>query len=540
MTLTRARQGTWLVVLVALTVVPCVEAVILEGTGDPSYNTNAPTGSLTNSGWQYEGQWTTENGPNFIGTPIAPTFFLTAQHVGGTASLNNDQFVFLGSSYTVVTNFDDPSTDLRIWQVLQTFPYYAPLYTGGSESNQTCVVIGRGYERGPVIVTTTNTFRGVTVTTNGWQWANPYGIERWGQNTVLGITDAGTSDAHPGEQMLYAAFAQSANSNECMLAAYDSSGGMFIETNSTWQLAGINYEITAALVSTNAGTDSFNAALLDYYNLWYWNGAAWVYYSGHSPQEFYCTRVSDRVSWINSVLTTNPTAIFTASPTNGAAPLSVTFTDGSTGSITNRFWNFGDGDTTNLAVGADPVHTYLNPGSYSVTLVASGAGGSSTKTVTNLIGVYDPFAWWQLSYFDTTNNNTDAAPGDDVYGTGMSNSNKFLAGFSPTNAAAYLHIIGIAPSGTNVVVTYLGASGDTNYVPGVQSRTNVLDFTTGDASGNYTNGGWQETGQTNILGAGLTYDGSGGTGLGTVTNMTDSSGATNSPSRYYRVRILLP
>ena len=30
------------------------------------------------------------------------------------------------------------------------------------------------------------------------------------------------------------------------------------------------------------------------------------------------------------------------------------------------------------------------------------------------------------------------------------------------------------------------------------------------------------------------------TGLGTVTNMTDFGGATNGPSRYYRVRVLLP
>jgi hypothetical protein len=90
------------------------------------------------------------------------------------------------------------------------------------------------------------------------------------------------------------------------------------------------------------------------------------------------------------------------------------------------------------------------------------------------------------------------------------------------------------------VVTYLGASGDTNWSPGVQSRTNVLDLTTGDANGNYTNGGWQVTGQTNILGVGISAAGGEGTGFGTVTNMTDFGGATNVPSRYYRVRVLLP
>jgi hypothetical protein len=149
----------------------------------------------------------------------------------------------------------------------------------------------------------------------------------------------------------------------------------------------------------------------------------------------------------------------------------------------------------------------------------------------------DAYACWRQFYFGYTTS-PNGAPGTDADGTGMSNSNKFLAGFNPTNSAAYLHIISVAASNNNVMVTYLGASGDTNWSPGFTSRTNVLDFATGDASGNYTNGGWQDTGQTNILGAALSING--GTGLGTVTNMTDVGGATNSPSRYYRVRVLLP
>ena len=68
----------------ALVYVPCVHAVILEGTGNPSYNTNAPTGSLTNSGWQYEGLWSSF----YLGTPIAPNFFITAHHIGGYMGSN--------------------------------------------------------------------------------------------------------------------------------------------------------------------------------------------------------------------------------------------------------------------------------------------------------------------------------------------------------------------------------------------------------------------------------------------------------------------
>ncbi|MGD0060112.1 MAG: hypothetical protein ABSD58_11915, partial [Verrucomicrobiia bacterium] len=85
---------------------------------------------------------------------------------------------------------------------------------------------------------------------------------------------------------------------------------------------------------------------------------------------------------------------------------------------------------------------------------------------------------------------------------------------------------------TNVVVTYLGANGDNTYTPGIASRTNVLDYMTGDASGNYTNGGWQDTGQTNVL--------SGGNGSGIVTNMTDTAIPSTPTDRYYRVRVLLP
>jgi hypothetical protein len=59
-----------------------------------------------------------------------------------------------------------------------------------------------------------------------------------------------------------------------------------------------------------------------------------------------------------------------------------------------------------------------------------------------------------------------------------------------------------------------------------------LEFTTGTANGSYSTNNFASTGQTNIL--------SGGTGLGVVTNMVDSGGATNKPSRYYRVRVLLP
>jgi len=238
---------------------------------------------------------------------------------------------------------------------------------------------------------------------------------------------------------------------------------------------------------------------------------------------------TDTVANYITVLPPPPVANFTANPTVGAAPLSVSFTDQSTGSVTGWAWAFGDGNTS---ISPNPSDIYVNPGSYTVQEIVSGPGGSSTDTVANLVSVYDPFAWWQLQYCGSTNNTASTAPGGDSTGTGMSNTNKFMAGFNPTNAAAYLHVISIVEQlvagNTNVVVTYLGPNGDNTYTPGIASRTNVLDY----INGSFTNGSWQDTGQTNILG--------GGNGSGAVTNMTDAAIPGGSTNRYYRVRVLLP
>jgi PKD repeat protein len=80
-----------------------------------------------------------------------------------------------------------------------------------------------------------------------------------------------------------------------------------------------------------------------------------------------------------------PSAAFNASPTNGLAPLTVNFSDTSTGTITNRFWQFGDGATTNTAA-TNVTHIY-GPGTNTVRLTVSGPMGVSTLARTNFIVV---------------------------------------------------------------------------------------------------------------------------------------------------------
>jgi len=78
-------------------------------------------------------------------------------------------------------------------------------------------------------------------------------------------------------------------------------------------------------------------------------------------------------------------ADFTGSPTSGIAPLSVTFTNTSTGDYDSYAWSFGDGGTSTLA---NPVHIYTDPGTFTVSLTVSGNGGESTETKTAIITVY--------------------------------------------------------------------------------------------------------------------------------------------------------
>ncbi len=227
---------------------------------------------------------------------------------------------------------------------------------------------------------------------------------------------------------------------------------------------------------------------------------------------------------------TAPTASFTANPSTGPEPLAVTFTDTSTGSQPiSLAWDFGDGYTATAVGGSSVVHNYA-AGTYTVTLVASNYYGTSTLVQPGLIvAVNATFEAWQLAHFGCTNCPA-AGPSADPDGDGVINNDEFLAGFDPTNPAAYAHIISVVTQGSDVNVTYLGANGDDTYAGGPASRTNVLEFTTGAVDGSYSNN-FVSTGQTNIL--------SGGTGVGVVTNMIDIGGATGA-TRYYRVRVLAP
>ena len=84
-----------------------------------------------------------------------------------------------------------------------------------------------------------------------------------------------------------------------------------------------------------------------------------------------------------------PTANFTAANRTGCAPFSVQYTNTTTGNPTGFSWQF-PGGTPSTSTDENPLVVYSTPGTYSVTLVASNNGGSSTATQTNYISVGPP------------------------------------------------------------------------------------------------------------------------------------------------------
>ncbi|MFH1422573.1 MAG: PKD domain-containing protein, partial [Planctomycetota bacterium] len=81
-----------------------------------------------------------------------------------------------------------------------------------------------------------------------------------------------------------------------------------------------------------------------------------------------------------------PTAAFSASPRRGEPPLSVQFTNSSTGEITSYEWDF-DSDGTTDSTDESPSYNYIEEGAFTVTLRVSGPGGSDEEEKTDYISV---------------------------------------------------------------------------------------------------------------------------------------------------------
>ena len=120
-----------------------------------------------------------------------------------------------------------------------------------------------------------------------------------------------------------------------------------------------------------------------------------------------------------------------------------------------------------------------------------------------------PNGWEQAHGLDPLNPFDAEADND---GDGMSNLQEYLAGTNPTNSASAFRITSVTPTNNDVRISWRTAGG----------RTNIVQAMT-DLSGSYSN-----------LSPNIVIVGSGDV----TTNYLDVGGATNQPSRFYRVRLV--
>ncbi|MBT8366886.1 MAG: PKD domain-containing protein [Deltaproteobacteria bacterium] len=171
-----------------------------------------------------------------------------------------------------------------------------------------------------------------------------------------------------------------------------------------------------------------------------------------------------------------PSASFSADPTAGNAPLSVNFTDESTGTITSWNWNFGDGASSAIQ---NPSHTYTNAGTYSVSLTVSGPGGSDTETKTDYISIQDrlkAMPWITLLLMTVSDsdddgilNTSDNCP--DTYNPNQKDSDS--DGVGDACEATQLAIIDTLPQNCSLATAGALAQGGTF----VSRGTNLAEFT---------------------------------------------------------------
>ncbi|MEQ8200944.1 MAG: PKD domain-containing protein [Syntrophomonadaceae bacterium] len=125
---------------------------------------------------------------------------------------------------------------------------------------------------------------------------------------------------------------------------------------------------------------------------WDWHEAAdsqyWYYFSGIYPTTtgLSVQNVSEIIIYSDDPVPA-PVAAFSATPTSGTAPLTVNFTDASTGTAPLSWaWDFNNDGATDSTL-QNPSHEYAAAGTYSVKLTVTNAGGSDEEIKTDYITV---------------------------------------------------------------------------------------------------------------------------------------------------------
>jgi Domain of unknown function DUF11 len=277
------------------------EALVYCITNSVDVHQQAPTGTLSQSGWQQTIMIAATGGSlnrsNFLGTIISSNALLTAEHIWEIQT--NDTF-FLEGTHQLTSKVITNGSDLAIY-------FFSPPVTNRNhiallniesdlDTNALVVLQGCGSERGTLVTTGS--------LTNGWMWsgtnisATTWGTRRWGVNRFF--------DATPDGLCSIAAFDNNSDPDECMLTIGDSGGPGFIHTGSGWKVALVNYSVfpSTFTLSTNP-VAPFYASLYDCAGLYYQGDSGWTWVSTNespAPCLLICSRTSQRLAWITNTL----------------------------------------------------------------------------------------------------------------------------------------------------------------------------------------------------------------------------------------------
>jgi PKD repeat protein/uncharacterized protein YjdB len=254
-------------------------------------------------------------------------------------------------------------------------------------------------------------------------------------------------------------------------------------------VAGIASPVAAFTVDRDSGSSPLTVTFTDastrlpYHWLWYIDGT--VLFEDFTPYQTHsykftttgshsiqlCVQNSGGTNCANTNITVNdggPKASFTAVPKSGTVPLSVTFTDTSTG-VRDLSWDFGDGTTypyhyyTVNAPKVSRVHTYTTTGTFGVKLWVSDISGresvaydsiDTTQALKNVVSIPS------IVSFNATvpDDNVDT---DNVQFSGTVNKNVTGCSVSETGSGSSIGTISLSAADSLGVKTLTFSANDT-------------------------------------------------------------------------------